>query len=83
MSQHHHLLEMYKPGINTEMAYPVDAGNPNDTSDRWAFKPGFSSDPTPVDKALWADRERMWPSTKWPLLLNTRTRSRNHSNSLL
>ena len=27
MSQHHHLLEMYKPGINTEMAYPVDAGN--------------------------------------------------------
>lgn len=55
MSQHHHLLEMYKPGINTEMAFPVDAGNPNDTSDRWAFKPGFSSDPTPVDKALWAE----------------------------
>lgn len=55
MSQHHHLLEMYKPGINTDMAFPVDAGNPNDTSDRWAFKPGFSSDPTPVDKALWAE----------------------------
>lgn len=55
MSQHHHLLEMYKPGINTEMAFPVDAGNPNDTSDRWAFKPGFSSDPTPVDKALWTE----------------------------
>jgi uncharacterized small protein (DUF1192 family) len=55
MSQHHHLLEMYKPGINTDMAFPVDAGNRNDTSDRWAFKPGFSSDPTPVDKALWAE----------------------------
>lgn len=55
MSQHHQLLEIYKPGINTEMAFPVDAGNPNDTSDRWAFKPGFSSDPTPVDKALWAE----------------------------
>ena len=55
MSQHNHLLELYKPGINTDMAIPVDSGNLNDTSDRWALKPGFSSDPTPVDKALWAE----------------------------
>lgn len=55
MSQHNHLLEIYKPGINTDMAFPVDSGNLNDTSDRWALKPGFSSDPTPVDKALWAE----------------------------
>lgn len=55
MSQHNYLLEMYKPGIGSEMAFPVDSGTPNDTSDRWAFKPGFSSDPTPVDKALWAE----------------------------
>lgn len=55
MSQHNHLLEQYKPGIGSEMVFPVDSGNLNDTSDRWAFKPGFSSEPTPVDKALWAE----------------------------
>ena len=55
LSQHHHLLEMYKPGIGTEMIYPVDAGKPNDTSDRWAFSPGLVANPTPVDKALWAE----------------------------
>jgi len=55
MSQHDNLLVLYKPGIGADLAYPVDAGNPNDTSDRWAFKPGFSSNPTPVDKALWAE----------------------------
>lgn len=55
LSQHNNLLEMYKPGIGTDLIYPVDAGKPNDTSDRWAFSPGFTQNPTPVDKALWAE----------------------------
>ena len=59
LSQHNNLLEMYKPGIGTDLIYPVDAGKPNDTSDRWAFNPGFTQNPTPVDKALWAESEKM------------------------
>jgi len=55
MTQHNDLLEMYKPGIGTDLVYPVDAGKANDTSDRWAFNPGFTQNPTPVDKALWAE----------------------------
>lgn len=54
VSQHDNLLEMYKPGIGSELVYPVDSGKLNDTSDRWAFNPAFSQNPTPVDKALWA-----------------------------
>lgn len=54
MSQHDNLLEVYKPGIGSELVYPVDSGKLNDTSDRWAFNPAFSQNPTPVDKALWA-----------------------------
>ena len=55
MTQHNNLLEMYKPGIGTDLVYPVDAGKANDTSDRWAFNPGFTQSPTPADKALWAE----------------------------
>ena len=54
MSQHDNLLEVYKPGIGSELVYPVDSGKFNDTSDLWAFNPAFSQHPTPVDKALWA-----------------------------